>query len=40
VPREHAERVIDYALRTFNCNADGWMNDKSQRLRAMLDAVL
>ncbi|MDR0275761.1 MAG: iron-containing alcohol dehydrogenase [Burkholderiaceae bacterium] len=40
VPHGHAQRVIDYALRTFNCNADGWMNDKSERLRAMLDAVL
>jgi alcohol dehydrogenase class IV len=40
VPRAHAARVIEYGLRTFNCNADGWMNDKVDRLRAMLDAVL
>lgn len=32
--------VIDEALRTFNCNADGWMNDKVDRLRAVLHAIL
>jgi alcohol dehydrogenase class IV len=40
VPRDHAQRVIDAALRTFNANADGWMNDKTARLHAVLDAVL
>lgn len=40
LPRARAAAVVDYALRTFNCNADGWMNDKVPRLRAMLDAVL
>jgi len=40
VPREHSGAVIAYALRTFNCNADGWMDDKSQRLQQVLDAVL
>jgi len=38
--REQATAVIAQALRTFNCNADGWMDDKSQRLRQMLDTVL
>jgi len=36
ISRHHVQRVIDYALRTFNCNADGWMNDKQNRLRAAL----
>ena len=40
VPREHSGAVIAYALRTFNCNADGWMDDKSQRLQQVLDSVL
>ena len=40
VPREHSGAVIAYALRTFNCNADGWMDDKQPRLQTMLDAVL
>lgn len=38
-----AQRVaatVDQALRNFNCNADGWMNDKADRLRAMLAAAL
>lgn len=40
VPRGQSGAVIAYALRTFNCNADGWMDDKSQRLQQVLDAVL
>jgi alcohol dehydrogenase class IV len=40
VPRERVARLVDDALRTFNCNADGWMNDKADRLHAMLAAVL
>lgn len=38
--RAQAPAVIADALRTFNCNADGWMDDKVPRLRRMLDAVL
>jgi alcohol dehydrogenase class IV len=35
-----ADAVSAAALRTFNCNADGWMDDKLPRLSKMLDAVL
>jgi len=38
--QERVDTVLQYALRTFNCNADGWMNDKVGRLRAMLQASL
>lgn len=30
------EQVVRHALRTFNCNADGWMNDKVPQLQSML----
>lgn len=40
VSREQVPRIVDYALRTFNCNADGWMDDKATRLRAMLEQIL
>ncbi len=33
------EHIVDFALRTFNCNADGWMNDKTDKLLAMLASV-
>lgn len=39
-PAPRAAAVVDHALRNFNCNADGWMNDKTDRLQAMLAAVL
>lgn len=34
------EHITQFALRTFNCNADGWMDDKTSRLQAMLQAVI
>jgi len=40
VSRESAAVVSAASLRTFNCNADGWMDDKQPRLQTMLDAVL
>jgi alcohol dehydrogenase class IV len=40
VPREQVPVIVDGAMRTFNCNADGWMDDKAARLRAMLEQVL
>jgi hypothetical protein len=40
VSRESAAVVTAASLRTFNCNADGWMDDKQPRLQTMLDAVL
>ncbi|MDI1251618.1 iron-containing alcohol dehydrogenase [Thermomonas sp.] len=40
VSRESAAVVRAASLRTFNCNADGWMDDKQPRLQTMLDAVL
>lgn len=40
VSRESAAIVRAASLRTFNCNADGWMDDKQPRLQTMLDAVL
>ena len=40
VPHDRAQAVIEHALRTFNCNADGWMNDKAERLHQMLAEVL
>ena len=39
IPRERAEHVISHALRTFNCNADGWMDDKQDRLHRTLAAI-
>jgi hypothetical protein len=38
--RQATEGVLQEALRTFNCNADGWMNDKTERLARMLNAVI
>jgi len=40
VEKPFLHNALGHALHTFNCSADGWMNDKGQRLRAMLDAVL
>lgn len=40
VAPDRVPSVIAYALRTFNCNGDGWMNDKADRLHAVLAAVL
>lgn len=37
--RARAAAAVEGALQTFNCNADGWMNDKAQRLRDMLSAI-
>ncbi|MDM0002576.1 iron-containing alcohol dehydrogenase [Variovorax sp. J22P240] len=33
------DAVLQEALRTFNCNADGWMDDKTERLARMLNSV-
>lgn len=35
-----ASAVVAYALRVFNCNADGAMNDKQDQLREVLASVL
>lgn len=37
--RSQCEQAVRHALRTFNCNADGWMNDKTGRLHDMLNSV-
>jgi len=36
IDEDTASKVVQYALRVFNCNADGWMNDKQGRLRDTL----
>jgi hypothetical protein len=37
IARAEIPNVIQYALRVFNCNADGLMNDKVDRLRRALE---
>lgn len=40
IPRAEIPNVIQYALRVFNCNADGLMNDKVDRLRSALERAI
>ncbi len=37
--RKQCGKVMERALHTFNCNADGWMNDKTDSLQDMLNSV-